>query len=176
MTTDALLTVNEWSRPGKKLSEVRAIVLHWPMNPGQGPRGIRQWWEDRKGDYGSAHFIVGESETLRTVPEDEVAYHAGTLTPTAFAKKALGTDPNRYAIGIELCHAGMSGKPSAAVWDGAVELVQRLCAKYDVPMHRIVTHWDVVGMQPKWNGLPCHRWFVESPGEMARFRAEVWAL
>jgi N-acetylmuramoyl-L-alanine amidase CwlA len=176
--TEMLLTPNKYSRPQRPLSGVKAIVLHWFMSPGQSARSVWAWWDGRRlGDrgYGSAHVIIDDADTILAVPLDEMAYHVGSQTYTDFALQYIGSYPNAHAIGVELAHADMTGRPSSTVWQKAVDVCVDLCRRFDVPVSMIVTHFDVTGMQPHWNGAPCHRWFVERPGELARFQAEVRA-
>ena len=176
MMVEKLLTPNQWSRPQKSINTVKALVLHWFMAPGHSARAVWQWWESRKaGDnrYGSAHIIIDDTETIIAVPLDEVAYHVGTINPTAFALNHLGVNPNRYSIGIELSHDDWTGKPTDKVWDEATDLCAKLCKQFKLSPHMIVTHFDITGMLDKWNDKPCHRWFVEQPGELSRFRADV---
>jgi len=175
--TDALLSPNKWSRSQKPMIKPCMIVLHWLLNAGQSARDARLWWEGRKdGDrgYGAGHIIVDDHETLLCVPLTEVAYHVGILIPTPFAKRFSGIGgPNYYAIGVEMTHQDWTGKPTDSVWERTVKVCKDLCMWYNIPINMIVTHWDVTGMQEKWNGKPCHRWFVEQPGEMARFQNAV---
>ena len=76
------LTHNEYSRPGKKLHKVLAIVIHWTTNPGANAKENRDFFENKKtgmGGYGSAHYIIGQNGIIiAAVPEDEVAYHCGS--------------------------------------------------------------------------------------------------
>lgn len=174
--TPALLTPNAYSRPQRTLNQVNAIVIHWFMAPKQTARTVREYWERRKdggGGYGSAHIAIDDRETLLCVPLDEMAYHVGSDSYTQFAEYDVGHYPNAHAIGVELAHDDMTGKPSYDVWNKAVRVCIDLCDRFRLPESRIVTHFDITGMRPHWNGIPCHRWFVEQPGEMARFRAEI---
>lgn len=175
--TEALLTPNRWSRPQRSLGVVRAIVLHWYAHPKQTARGARGWWEARKDGargYGSAHIAIDDRETLLCVPLDEIAYHVGADTYTQFGYEHLCNYPNACTIGVELAHDDWTGKPSLTVWEKAVTVAAELCDRFRLPETMIVTHFDVTGSRQHWpRGYPCHRWFVEQPGELARFRAEI---
>lgn len=174
--TEQLLTMNEWSRPGSHLRAARAIVLHWYMVPRQTARQVWTYWESRRNGglgYGSAHIIVDDTQTLLAIPLDEMAYHVGAPAYSRFAREYVSAYPNDATIGIELAHADLSGKPSVAVWERARAAAAYLCAELGVPPNMIVTHWDITGMRPQWNGIPDHPWFVREPGELARFRHEV---
>ena len=115
------LTPNEYSRPCKKIKEVRGLVMHWTAAPEQTARQVRNFFESRKtgnGGYGSAHYIIDQSgEIIAAIPEDEVAYHCGTdkLDPasgklyTDYARAVFGryatqhNSPNNCTLSIELC-------------------------------------------------------------------------
>lgn len=175
--TEKLLTPNKWSRPQKPMLEVRAIAIHFYLNAGQSARGAVAHWERRKhgkSGYGSGHYALDDRETLIVVPTSERAYHVGALRSeqSDFTRKYLD-DPNAHCIGVELAHADMTGKPSAIVWENSLDLCAMLCALYAVPVHMIVTHFDITGMRAHWKGEPCHKWFVTQPGELARFQSEV---
>jgi N-acetylmuramoyl-L-alanine amidase CwlA len=171
-----LLTPNQYSRPMRKLLSVRSIVLHWFMVPKQTAAQVREYWERRKdggGGYGSAHIIIDNREAILAVPINEMAYHVGSDNYTDFAERHIGNYPNAHTIGIELAHSDMTGKPTPDVWERAISVVANLANRFDIPEHMVVTHWDVTGMRPHWHNIPDHRWFVEQPGELARFRSEV---
>jgi len=173
---EAFITPNQWSRPRIRIEDYRAIVLHWFMNPGQLASSVVAYWDSRKDGehgFGSAHYAIDDKEIVGAVPDDEVAYHVGSEHYSEFAERWLEGNPNFYTIGVELSHQDMTGRPTMDVWNTAVGLVAELCARYDIPISMIVTHFDVTGMRPHWNGIPCHPWFVRQAGEMARFRAEV---
>lgn len=174
--TDVYLTPNKWSRPCIPLDRPKAIVLHWFLNPGTSARSAVNWWESRKdggNGYGSAHIAIDDNEVLRAVPIHERAYHVGALEYTKYSQKIIGPSPNNHCIGVELAHADLTGEPSRMVWDTAADVVADLCRITALDTSCIVTHFDITGMLDKWNGIPDHPWFVQQPGEMARFRAEV---
>ena len=83
------LTVNEFSRPGKRLHAVKGIVMHWTASPEQNARDVQAYFERRKAGtlgYGSAHYIIDQKgEIVQCMPELEVAYHCGSsqVDPTS---------------------------------------------------------------------------------------------
>lgn len=178
MYIDALLTPNKWSRSGKHPRSWDWIVLHWFLAAGQPARSVRDYWDSRAGgerDFGSGHVAVGEEGALLCVPFSEVAYHVGTLEPTPWAREHIGGWFNYHCLAIEMEHPDLSGKPTERVWDTAVRVAADMAMRFDIDSRHIITHYDITGMQAKWNGLPCHRWFVEQEGELKRFRDEVAA-
>lgn len=174
--TEKLLTPNKWSRPRLPLLDVRVIVLHWLLNPGQSVWGAWKYWDNRKAGetgYGAGHILIGDDTTVLAIPLDEVAYHVGTLDPTPFAFECVSSKPNFHSIGVEMTHPDISGEPTGLVRARAISICIELCQEFNVPAHMICTHFDIAGMQEQWVGRPCHRWYVEQPGELARFQSEV---
>ena len=55
------LTLNRYSRPGKKRNGVKAIEVHWVANPGTSAKFNRDYFELRKGgklSFGSTHYSI----------------------------------------------------------------------------------------------------------------------
>jgi N-acetylmuramoyl-L-alanine amidase len=175
-----LLTVNPFSRPGKKLSGVKALVVHWTGNAGSTAKQNRDYFENLKkqdpaGDqrklrWASAHFIIGLSgEIIQCIPCEEMAYHVGAKTYMPDALAYLGHYPNNRTIGIELCHPSADGRFTAATLDAGAELCALLAARYSLdPEADIWTHYGVTGKH-------CPRWFVEHPGDFEAFKARARA-
>ena len=181
------LTVNEFSRPGKRLHAVKGIVMHWTAAAAQDARAVRWYFECKKagtGGYGSAHFIIGqEGEIVQCMPELEVAYHCGSsqadpksgriYTDEArarFGKYAENPDtlsPNLVTIGIELCPKDDEGNFTEKTLDAATELCAYLCRKYKLAAKDITTHHDVVG----WKDCP--RLWTVKPELLDAFRQRV---
>jgi N-acetylmuramoyl-L-alanine amidase len=119
----ALLTKNIFSRPGKNLSGVKGIVMHWVANPGTSAIANRNYFEnlskqslsDAAARYASAHFIIGiDGDIVQCLPVCEMAYHAGAKRYTPEAVTVFGNYPNNCTVGIELCHPDSSGEFSEA--------------------------------------------------------------
>ena len=134
------LTINEYSRPGKKLREVLAVVIHWTANPDANAKDNRDYFETKKtgsGGYASAHYIIDQNGLIiAAVPEYEIAYHCGTSAKdpasgkvyTNEARARFGkyasesSSPNNCTIGVELCPIDAAGNFSKATLDSATEL------------------------------------------------------
>jgi N-acetylmuramoyl-L-alanine amidase len=181
---DALLSRNIFSRPGKPLDRVLAIVVHYVGKEKQTALEVREYFEglktqnaaDKNPDRSaSAHYVIGfTGQILRLIPEGEKAYHCGAIGYTDAAKDYFGeycrdpdSSPNRVTIGIELCHPDTSGKPTPAAEAAAIELVTNLCQRYRLePCSAVWRHYDVTAKI-------CPKYYVDHPEEWARFLLEV---
>ena len=178
------LTVNKYSRPGKKRPETLGIVIHWTADAKANAKQIRDYFESLKdGDaYASAHYIVDQNGIIvAAVPENEVAYHCGSAQPdpasgkiyTDEARKRYGryasekSSPNNCTIAIELCPTEDNGVFSTATIDSAVELCADICRRYRLTEQDITTHKNVVG----WKDCP--KLWAKNPVLLDAFRYDV---
>ncbi len=182
-----LLTINEYSRPGKNIKEVLAIVIHWTANPFINAIANRNFFENRKtgmGGYGSAHYIIDKSgEIILCIPENEVAYHCGTSKAdpasarlyTDYAREKFGkyavdyktNSPNFCTIGIELCPVDTNGNFTEQTIQSAVNLCADICKRYNLTEKDITTHHNIVG----WKDCP--KLWTEYPELLDAFKSYV---
>ena len=164
-----LLTINEYSRPGKKLKSVKKIVLHWVANPGTTAKQNRNFFEMRKDGnegYGSAHYITDKSQIIQCIPDNEIAYHVGAKEYTKYGL-SISSYPNARTIGIEFCHPDRSGKPDYCTYKHIVELCKYLCVKYGLdPMLDITTHHAITGKE-------CPKYYVYNEYDFSKLKEEV---
>lgn len=179
------LTINEYSRPARKIREVLGVVIHWTANPAANAKQNRDFFENRKagnGGYGSAHYIIDQNGIIiAAVPEDEVAYHCGSSEKDPASGKVYTDEarfrfgkyaseknsPNNCTIGIELCPKDWDGNFTNATIDAAVELCADICNRYDLTVQAITTHHDVVG----WKNCP--KLFTDKPQLLVAFQFSV---
>lgn len=142
-----LLTVNPYSRPGKKREKIRDIVVHYVANPGTTAKQNRDYFENLKEQTGtdtvsaSSHFIIGIDGTiLACVPLDEVAY--------------ANYPRNEDTVSIECCHPDASGKFTDATIQSLTKLTAWLCKELSLNEKHIIRHYDVVGKN-------CPKYYVE---------------
>lgn len=153
-----LLTVNEYSRPGSALHEVRGVVIHYTANPGttaEQNRGYFEGLKDSKGTHASSHFIVGISgEIVQCIPCNEIAY--------------ASNERNEDTISVECCIPDDTGKFTEETYQSLIELVTWLMGRYDLGTDDVIRHYDVTGKN-------CPKYYVENEGEWTRFKEALLA-
>lgn len=180
------LTVNKYSRPGRKLAECRAIILHYVgVNNGKA-QGVWNYFENdcpRNKHYSSTQYIIDlNGDVIHAVPDDEVAYHCGSsikdpasgriYTDWArskfrhFADDPTKNSPNNCTIGIELC-IDRNGDFTPETLTAAVELVAKLLADHNLTTDDIGHHKLVVG----WKDCPLP--WVKNPEQFEAFKDRV---
>ena len=141
-----LLPVNEYSRPGEKLTAVNGVVVHYTGNPGTTAEQNRSYFAGlaQSGEtYASSNFVIGlEGEILECVPLDEVAY--------------ASSQRNYDTLSIEVCHPDDTGEFAQASYDALAKLVQWLVDTYGLERDQILRHYDVTGKE-------CPRYYVQHP-------------
>lgn len=142
----ALLPINEYSRPGEKLTAVNGVVVHYTGNPGTTAEQNRSYFAGlaQSGEtFASSNFVIGlDGEILECVPLDEVAY--------------ASSQRNYDTLSIEVCHPDDTGEFNQASYDALVKLVQWLIDTYDLERDQILRHYDVTGKE-------CPRYYVQHP-------------
>lgn len=155
-----LLPVNEWSRPGTPLEEIRGVVIHYVGNPGTTAQANRNYFASlasgEEGTYASSHFIVGlEGEVIQCIPLTEIAYASNTR--------------NQDTIAIEVCHGDETGEFSDVTYWRVVELTAWLCHTFHLdPEEDVIRHYDVTGKL-------CPLYYVEHPEAWEDFLVDVAA-
>ena len=133
--TEDFLTVNEYSRPGDPLTEVKNIFVHYTANPGTSAAQNRSYFEQLKDNHersASAHFIIGyNGEILQCVPLDEIAYAVQTR--------------NEDSISIECCYKAENGQFTQETYDSLIRLLKWLTDAYDLEPDDILRHYDCGG-------------------------------
>lgn len=153
-----LLTINEYSRPGYLLPEVKNIFVHYTANAGTSAAQNKSYFENLKDTHetsASAHFIIGyEGEAIQCIPLKEVGY--------AVMKR------NYDSVSIECCFVDENGKFTDATYKKLVEMLAWLVTNYDLKPADIMRHYDE-------GGKLCPKYYVEHENEWNRLIEDVAA-
>lgn len=172
---DKLIPVSEFTRTGKKLKQVKGIVMHYTASPGATAQNIASYFkrlsEQKDNDdvadrYASAHYAVDSKSIVQMIPDLEMAYHVGSKTYTSAALDRLSKYPNDCTIGIEMC-IEKDGSIHEQTFLNAADLTAMLIKKYKLYPASIWTHKEVVG----WKDCPLP--WIKNPKELERFKKEV---
>ena len=151
------------------IKDLKGIVIHGTSatNKGADARANRQYFNNVTNRYASAHYLVDDHEILQTIPDNEVAYHAGdSRIDTEVAKRMIGSsnlNPNYFTIGIELCE-NIDGD-STLTYRNSVSLAAFLLRKHSLSIDQLYRHSDITGKD-------CPKFFLAEPA-WAKFKSDV---
>lgn len=138
---------------------IRYIVVHYTANKGDTAKNNADYFA-RATTKTSAHYFVDEKEVWQSVREKDTAYHCGADTyKHPFCR-------NGNSIGVEMCLLDKSGNIRPGTIDTALSVVRQLMAAYDIPIERVLRHYDVTGKN-------CPRPMVENPQLWEDFKKEL---
>jgi N-acetylmuramoyl-L-alanine amidase len=189
-TTERLLSINKYSRPGRKLDAHLGLIFHFVGIQNQRPGAVFNYFEKdcpQLKHFSSAHDCIDiDGRVFHFVPYDEVAYHCGTenIDPKSgkiytdwarsrfpqYTMNPAGTSPNLATLGIELCFTGDHGEFTEATLEAAAESGANLCRKYRIPLDNIGTHNHVVG----WKECPLY--WTRRLDEFEKFVSRIASL
>ena len=151
-----LLTVNEYSRPGELLPEVKNVFVHYTANVGTTAEQNRSYFEslaETKERSASAHFVIGFDGTIiQCIPTREIAY----------AVKQRNYD----SISIECCYVDEDGKFTQETYDELIELTAWLLHKYELEPEDVLRHYDE-------GGKLCPKYYVENEDAWRQFLTDL---
>lgn len=142
----------------RDLKSIAYIVVHYTGNDGDTDEANANYFKNGV-RYTSAHYFVDDDSVTQSVPDKHVAWHCGAST---YKHKKCR---NENSIGVEICDDVRNGTiyPSAKTITNALEIVQHLMDKYDVPKSNVIRHYDVTGKK-------CPAYWVDD----AKWKAEFW--
>jgi N-acetylmuramoyl-L-alanine amidase len=170
--TQQFLSINEYTRDGRRIKDLLGIIMHWTGPNGHNARQVWNYFEfdnPKTKHYSSANYIIDfTGEIIQCIPDNERAFHCGTTLDkkdpvskrvyTDWARQKFGkyapedssNSPNNCTIGIEMCAIDETGAFRDATINSAIELVSHLCLKNKLGVSAIGTHNMVVG----WKDCP----------------------
>lgn len=139
----------------RALHSIGYIAVHFTSNDGDTAENNGKYFqgENRKA---SAHYFVDDTTVVHSVPDDRVAWAVGGRKYNNVGGRLYGIAKNANTLNVELCDTTKNGtvKATEATINNALDLVKELMSKYNVPVDRVIRHYDV-------NGKPCPAYWVD---------------
>lgn len=130
---------NYSSRRGNK---IRFIVIHDTGNYGKGANALSHYRYFGGGNRNaSAHYFVDDKGIVQIIGDSYSAWHCGDRHSRKYATRNDVTNSN--SLGIEMC-MNQDGNYDV-MYRNTVELVKNLMVKFNVPLDRVVRHFDASG-------------------------------
>ena len=141
-------TANRSNYGGKRnIADIKYIVIHYTANDGDTDEGNGNYFANNIVG-ASAHYFVDDDSITRSVPDDYIAWAVGG-SKYKYTKGGTfyGKCTNANSISIELCDTKKNGVYdfTEATIKNAADLVKLLMKKYNVPVERVIRHYDVTG-------------------------------
>ena len=143
---------------------IKYIVLHYTANDGDTAKGNCNYFQG-KNRGASAHYFVDETSVWQSVRDADTAWSVGGGLQSSGGHAFYKNCTNSNSISIEMCSKIVNGAytiPGKTV-DNAVGLTKQLMGTYNIPIGRIIRHYDV-------NGKICPRPWVEDENQWAQFK------
>lgn len=136
---------------GKRTAaQIRYLVIHYTGNDGDTAARNASYYHGTVVG-ASAHYFVDDTEVWRSVPELTVAWAVGGKKWADCAQTGggamYGTVTNTNSISVELCDTRKDGVYGASeeTLARAAELCRDIMKRYQIPLERVVRHFDVTG-------------------------------
>lgn len=143
---------NNFREGNRKVGDIKYVVVHYTANPGSSAAANANYYQSGNLNGVSAHYFIDEKGIWRGVREKDIAGHCGKWVNTTY----LTDCRNDNSIGIELCCKSMSGMKASQLTGYeddlyienetikyAVELIRDIMKRYDIPVNRVIRHYDV---------------------------------
>lgn len=131
----------------RSTSQIKYLVYHYTANDGDTDEANANYFKNNIVE-ASAHYFVDDNSITQSVPDDYVAWSVGgSKYANTNGGKFHGICTNYNSISIELCDNVRNGvydfTPNTL--NNAVELGRMLMKKYNIPLDRVIRHYDVTG-------------------------------
>lgn len=141
-------TANRSNYGGKRsTADIKYIVIHYTANDGDTDEGNGNYFANNI-VRASAHYFVDDDSITRSVPDDYIAWAVGgSKYKNTKGGTFYGKCTNANSISVELCDAKKNGVYdfTETTMKNAADLVKLLMKKYNVPIERVIRHYDVTG-------------------------------
>lgn len=149
-----------------RTGKIEYLVIHYTANNGDTALGNASYFARAKVG-ASAHYFVDQKEVWQSVRDVDAAWHCGGGLQGSGGHAFHGRCKNSNSLGVEMCSAKHNGTYYIPedTQKNTVALVQELMAKYNIPLDRVIRHYDVTGKL-------CPRPFVDE-AKWAAFKERI---
>ena len=134
--------VKQASKNRRKISDIKAIVIHDTGNPSRGAGALNhKKYLDGAIRLGSAHYYVDDKEIIQTIGDSYTAWSVGDTWGHKNNPNRIKDLNNYNTISIEMC-INNDGDYNQMYYN-TVELVKNLMSQLNIK--RVVRHYDVSG-------------------------------
>lgn len=159
---------NKSNYGGKRsLSSIKYIVVHYTANDGDSDEGNGNYFKGANRN-ASAHVFVDDDSCTQSVPDDYVAWSVGgNKYPNTNGGKFYGKATNANTLNLEMCDSKKNGVYEATpqTQENAITIIREWMKKYNIPIDRVIRHYDVTGKQ-------CPAYFVDEK-KWAEFKNKI---
>lgn len=139
---------NKKNYGGKRgTSDIKYLVYHYTGNDGDSDENNAKYFENNIVQ-ASAHYFVDDDSVTQSVLDDYVAWSVGGKKyPNTKGGTLYGKCTNKNSLSIELCDSVRNGKYDFTenTLKLAAELGREKMRQYNIPIDRVIRHYDVVG-------------------------------
>lgn len=134
----------------RRADQIKYLVYHYTGNAGDWAVNNAKYYQNTVVQ-ASVHYFVDDEEVYQSVEDLQTAWAVGGKKwadcPQTGGGSLYGVVTNANSISIELCGTFGNGerRASEATLQRAAELGRELMEKYQIPMERVVRHFDVTG-------------------------------
>ena len=151
----------------RNVNKIKYIAIHGTGNDGDTDESNARYFKNNIVK-ASANYFADDDSITQSVPDNYIAYAVGGKKYNNKGGRLYGTVNNSNSISIELCDTVKNGIvfPTQRTINNALELVEMLMKKYNVPAHRVIRHYDV-------NGKPCPVYWVDDNKWESDFHSKI---
>lgn len=151
----------------RSLKRIKFIVVHFTGNYCDSAFANAKYFNSTNTSKTGAHLFIDDSYVYQSIAPYRIAYAVGKKYGDA---KLWRMCKNSNSISVELCST--NGAPSAATLENAEICIKRLMLKYNIPVERVVRHYDVTGKDcPGWDG-----WSGKDSSEWYKFKSRFYSI
>ena len=153
----------------RKTSKIKYLVVHYTANDGDTDEGNANYFKNNIVK-ASAHYFIDDNSITQSVHDNYVAYSVGGKRYSDYKKtggaKFYNKCTNTNSLSFELCDTKKDGKYAFTdkTIKNAVEIIKDKMAQYNIPVDRVIRHFDV-------NGKVCPKPFVDDDKAWKEFKA-----